>query len=145
MSAVRSIGKASAAAWEGDALHRTRGFLSASGEIRSMYLSGVIVAGFLALWNVVGWALRAARLSTYNYCRYLPTGTIVPTIHHSTLPSSAIHFPQKNAPEGMEANVEEGSRASHGNFSCLERANAVADGTNRIGSRDSDQWRSDCM
>ena len=69
MSAVRSIGKASAAAWEGDALHRTRGFLSASGEIRSMYLSGV--AGFLALWNVVGWALRAARLSTYNYCRYL--------------------------------------------------------------------------
>ena len=47
-----------------------------------MYLSGVIVAGFLALWNVVGWALRAARLSTYNYCRYLPTGTIVPTIQH---------------------------------------------------------------
>ena len=84
MSAVRSIGKASAATWEGNARHRARGCLSASGVFRSMHLLGVIVAGFLALWNVVGWALRAARLSTYNYCRYLPTGiyTIVPTIQH---------------------------------------------------------------
>jgi hypothetical protein len=70
VSAVRSIGKASAAAWEGNALHRARGCLSASGEIRSMYLSGVIVAGFLALWNVVGFT-RSQRLSTYRYyCTY---------------------------------------------------------------------------
>jgi hypothetical protein len=54
VSAVRSIGKVSVAAWEVNAMHRERGCLSASGVFRSMYLLGVIVAGFLALWNVVG-------------------------------------------------------------------------------------------
>jgi hypothetical protein len=70
VSAVRSIGKASAAKWEGDALHRARGCLSASGVFRSMYLLGVIVAGFLALWNVVGFT-HSQKLSTYRYyCTY---------------------------------------------------------------------------
>ena len=60
VSAVRSIGKASAAASDVNALHRALGCLSASGEIRSMYFSSiVIVAGFGSFWNV--WALRAAR------------------------------------------------------------------------------------
>jgi hypothetical protein len=54
VSAVRSIGKASAATSDVNALHRARGCLSASGVFRSMYLSGVIVVGFLALLNVVG-------------------------------------------------------------------------------------------
>ena len=68
---MRSIGKVSAAAWEVNALHRARGCLSASGEIRSMYSSLiVIVAGFLALLNVVGFT-RSQIISTYRYyCTY---------------------------------------------------------------------------
>jgi hypothetical protein len=129
--------------WQG---HRRRvgGQRAASSARLSVGLGSVQVDVFVGC-HCCGFFGSLKRCGLYAQPDYLPTGTIVPTIHHSTLPSSAIHFPQKNAPEGMEANVEEGSRASHGNFSCLERANAVADGTNRIGSRDSDQWRSDCM
>ena len=74
MSAVRSIGKVSVAAWEVIATHRERGCLSASGVFRSMYLLGVIVAGFLALWNVVGFT--RSHISTYRYyCTYLHVPT----------------------------------------------------------------------
>ena len=55
MSAVRSIGKASAAASDVNALHRALGCLSASGEIRSMYFSSiVIVAGFWLVLERLG-------------------------------------------------------------------------------------------
>jgi hypothetical protein len=84
VSAVRLIGKASAAASDVNALHRALGCLSASGEIRSMYSSSiVIVAGFWLFGTM--WALRAARLSTYNYCTYLQVlylPYIVPFFYH---------------------------------------------------------------
>ena len=54
MSAVRSIGKASAVASDVNTLHRALGCLFASGEIRSMYFSGVIVASFLAFLEHCG-------------------------------------------------------------------------------------------
>jgi hypothetical protein len=72
VSAVRSIGKASTATWEGDALHRARGCLSASGVFRSMYLLGVIVAGFLVfgtLWD--GLYAQPDSLPTTIVCTYL--------------------------------------------------------------------------
>ena len=70
MSAVRSIGKVSVAAWEVNAMDRERGCLSASGVFRSMYLSGVIVAGFLALWNVVGFT--RSKIIYLQVLLYLP-------------------------------------------------------------------------
>jgi hypothetical protein len=73
VSAVRSIGKASAAASDVNALHRARGCLSASGVFRSMYLLGVIVVGFLALWNVVGFT--RSHIIYLQVLLYLPTCT----------------------------------------------------------------------
>jgi hypothetical protein len=72
VSAVRSIGKASAATSDVNALHRARGCLSASGEIRSMYSSSiVIVAGFWLFLERLGF-MRS------QIIYYLGT-TIVPT------------------------------------------------------------------
>ena len=73
MSAVRSIGKASVVESDVNALHRARGCLSASGVFRSM-TSGVIVAGFLALWNVVGFT-RSHIIIYLQVILYLPTCT----------------------------------------------------------------------
>ena len=70
MSAVRSIGKASAATSDVNALHRARGCLSAPGEIRSMYSSSIVICHrFLALFGTFG---------LYAQPDYLGT-TIVPT------------------------------------------------------------------
>jgi hypothetical protein len=57
VSAVRSNDKVTAAAWEGNALRRARGCLSASGVSRSMHSLGVIVVGVFSLWYLVLWAL----------------------------------------------------------------------------------------
>ena len=66
MSAVRLIGKASAAALDVNALHRALGCLSASGEIKSMYFSSiVIVAGFWLFLERLGFT--RSQISTYRY------------------------------------------------------------------------------
>ncbi len=66
MSAVRLIGKASAAASDVNALHRALGCLSASGEIKSMYFSSiVIVAGFWLFLERLGFT--RSQISTYRY------------------------------------------------------------------------------
>jgi hypothetical protein len=66
---VRPKDKVTAASWEGNALRRARGFLSASGVTRSMHSSGVIFAGIFWL-SVALWALPAARLLTVTYHMY---------------------------------------------------------------------------
>ncbi len=67
---VRSNDKVTAAAsWEGNALPRARGCLSASGVTRSMHSSCVIVAGIFWL-SVVLWALSADRLLMVTYQMY---------------------------------------------------------------------------
>jgi hypothetical protein len=78
VSTVRSIGKASAATSDVNALHRARGCLSASGEIRSMYSSSiVIVAGFWLFLERLGF-MRS------QIIYYLGT-TIVPTYMYLSL------------------------------------------------------------
>ena len=66
---MRSNDKVTATAWEGNALRRTRGCLSASGVTRLMHSLGVIVAGVFWL-SVALWALSAARLPTVTYHTY---------------------------------------------------------------------------
>ena len=75
VSVVRSKDKVTVAAWEGNALHRVRGCLSASGVTRSMHSSGVIVTAIFGSLQRCGLYLQP------DYLR-------LPTIH-STLPSSA--------------------------------------------------------
>ena len=94
MSAVRSIGKASAATWEGNALHRARGCLSASGEIRSMYLSGVIVVCSFCLWALPALArkdLHAKELFFFQFPHIRPHSASRYSVFFATMTSPA-HF-----------------------------------------------------
>jgi hypothetical protein len=88
VSAVRSIGKASAATWEGDALHRARGCLSASGVFRSMYLSGVIVGFFGSLERCGLYA--QPEIIYLQVLLYIPYIVLVFFFQHRVLTSPAV-------------------------------------------------------
>jgi hypothetical protein len=72
VAAVRSNDKVTVVAWEweGNALRRARGCLSASGVTRSMHSSGVIVA---CVFYLTLWALPCSPITliTYDYLPYL--------------------------------------------------------------------------
>ena len=75
------------------------------------------------------------RCGLYAQPDYLPTGTIVPTIH-STLPSSAIHYSQQNAPSGSAVATAMPAIPTFGTVLVNRKASERPKGETIIRSRD---------